>query len=231
LRCTLVITYLASHEGTMVPPTNSRGEKSKRRRLLDNNPRSSSSTTSNVPSQSIPNSINQRPALHRVMSASQLRPPTFTIQRGPLSARVVQRRDRRYNHLRIDEFLYEADIAWPRNQLIRAQSSVLPMLDQLIHEVRLNKTNSQRTIILLDRRYTHARTHARTPDPTPFRPPARPSGGGPWASTARSFGRRPVFGRRVWRSDVAGARAGRAVGVRRERGESADKLTHLIHID
>jgi hypothetical protein len=139
LRCTLVITYLASHEGTMVPPTNSRGEKSKRRRLLDNNPRSSSSTTSNVPSQSIPNSINQRPALHRVMSASQLRPPTFTIQRGPLSARVVQRRDRRYNHLRIDEFLYEADIAWPRNQLIRAQSSVLPMLDQLIHEVRLNK--------------------------------------------------------------------------------------------
>jgi hypothetical protein len=189
LRCTLVITYLASHEGTMVPPTNSRGEKSKRRRLLDNNPRSSSSTTSNVPSQSIPNSVNQRPALHRVMSASQLRPPTFTIQRGPLSARVVQRRDRRYNHLRIDEFLYEADIAWPRNQLIRAQSAVLPMLDQLIHEVRLNKTNSQRTIILLDRRYTHARTHARTPDAIrTSRPPARPSGGGPWASTARSFG-------------------------------------------
>jgi hypothetical protein len=189
LRCTLVITYLASHEGTMVPPTNSRGEKSKRRRLLDNNPRSSSSTTSNVPSQSIPNSVNQRPALHRVMSASQLRPPTFTIQRGPLSARVVQRRDRRYNYLRIDEFLYEADIAWPRNQLIRAQSAVLPMLDQLIHEVRLNKTNSQRTIILLDRRYTHARTHARTPDAIrTSRPPARPSGGGPWASTARSFG-------------------------------------------
>jgi hypothetical protein len=196
----------------MVPPTNSRGEKSKRRRLLDNNPRSSSSTTSNVPSQSIPNSINQRPALHRVMSASQLRPPTFTIQRGPLSARVVQRRDRRYNHLRIDEFLYEADIAWPRNQLIRAQSSVLPMLDQLIHEVRLNKTNSQRTIILLDRRYTHARTHARTP-PRHARPPARPSGGGPWASTARSFGRRPVFrsggafGGRMWRARVRGERS------------------------
>jgi hypothetical protein len=207
LRCTLVITYLASHEGTMVPPTNSRGEKSKRRRLLDNNPRSSPSTTSNVPSQSVPNSINQRPALHRVMSASQLRPPTFTIQRGPLSARVVQRRDRRYNHLRIDEFLYEADIAWPRNQLIRAQSSVLPMLDQLIHEVRLNKTNSQRAIILLDRRYTHARTHAR-----PTRS-ARPPGGGPWASTARSFGRRPVFrsggafGGRMWRARVRGERS------------------------
>jgi hypothetical protein len=226
LRCTLVITYLASHEGTMVPPTNSRGEKSKRRRLLDNNPRSSSSTTSNVPSQSIPNSVNQRPALHRVMSASQLRPPTFTIQRGPLSARVVQRRDRRYNHLRIDEFLYEADIAWPRNQLIRAQSSVLPMLDQLIHEVRLNKTNSQRTIILLDRRYTHARTHARpTRSARSARPPGRP------AADRGPAPRDLSVWRRVWRSDVAGARAGRAVGVRRERGESADKLTHLIHID
>jgi hypothetical protein len=225
LRCTLVITYLASHEGTMVPPTNSRGEKSKRRRLLDNNPRSSSSTTSNVPSQSIPNSVNQRPALHRVMSASQLRPPTFTIQRGPLSARVVQRRDRRYNYLRIDEFLYEADIAWPRNQLIRAQSAVLPMLDQLIHEVRLNKANEPLFCLTVDIR-THARTHARpTRSARPARPPGRP------AADRGPAPRDLSVWRRVWRSDVAGARAGRAVGVRRERGESVDKLTHLIHID
>jgi hypothetical protein len=207
LRCTLVITYLASHEGTMVPPTTSRGEKSKRRRLLDNNPRSSSSTTSNVPSQSIPNSVNQRPALHRVMSASQLRPPTFTIQRGPLSARVVQRRDRRYNYLRIDEFLYEADIAWPRNQLIRAQSAVLPMLDQLIHEVRLNKPNEPLFCLTVDIR-THARTHARTARRDPHVPPARPAVRrrtvGQHRAIFRSGG---AFGGRMWRARVRGERS------------------------
>jgi hypothetical protein len=60
---------------------------------------------------------------------------SFHVQRGPLTAQVVRRQDRRYNHMRIDQFLYEANILLPRDRYIHAQSSMLPFLDDLVHEV------------------------------------------------------------------------------------------------
>jgi hypothetical protein len=61
----------------------------------------------------------------------------FEIQSGQLRANVVKRKDRRYNYLRVDEFLFEASIIWPSsNQAqIRDQLSILINLDTLIHEV------------------------------------------------------------------------------------------------